>query len=607
MRARWDIADCVGLLWYKRRLFGSVALALFALAAAATWLIPSRYTATATLLLEQPTINVDPDMSASEPRTAAEIHATRARIMTMANLKSIVKQNFPDAGEASEEDLTLSAAKLKDQISVQVNNVDIIDQKTGHPGEATIGFAIGYTNTSPDTAYGVVDDVVRMFLKESAGRRTSGVSEAVALLDGESRQLEAQVERLDGELAKFKQANAQSLPDGTELKLTQLERFNRELADLQSRVRDLESRKGMRQADLAMLSPTSGIYSEDGTRLYSPQEQLLLLQAEYAAKAARYSPQHPDLVKLDREIKGLQRYVDGKRASGKAKKESRLTAEEWKTLSAGNTVRHETHTVERGDNLWVLSRRYAVSVEELVKANGMPSSGDTLHLGQKLVIPVKTAASGVYTDAHPDVMRVSRKMVSDDSDPGSAGTGETPVSPGLGDNPSYLRTRAELNSIERELTLNYGREKELRGLIAQYEKDLSRVPEVERRLNELMRKYDTVTAQLARIKEKQLDAALAKAVDTGDAGSRFSLAEPIALPSRPDQPNRKVLLFFSLILALAGSAGAVLATELRRSIIYDARGLRSAMNIRPLGSIPEMSADSGKHRWLPWPRIRAAV
>ena len=60
--------------------------------------------------------------------------------------------------------------------------------------------------------------------------------------------------------------------------------------------------------------------------------------------------------------------------------------------SRGSNQRIE-HIVRRGDNLWDLSRHYKVGLKTLAKSNGM-APGDTLRIGQKLVIWSKTKDSG---------------------------------------------------------------------------------------------------------------------------------------------------------------------------------------------------------------------
>lgn len=50
-----------------------------------------------------------------------------------------------------------------------------------------------------------------------------------------------------------------------------------------------------------------------------------------------------------------------------------------------------THTVVKGDNLWAIARKHGTTVRELAAANKLRSDA-TLQLGQKLVIPAKSAA-----------------------------------------------------------------------------------------------------------------------------------------------------------------------------------------------------------------------
>ena len=53
--------------------------------------------------------------------------------------------------------------------------------------------------------------------------------------------------------------------------------------------------------------------------------------------------------------------------------------------SGGSDSGSITHTVKKGDNLWDISRKYGVSVEQIRKLNGL-SSKAVLKIGQKLVI-----------------------------------------------------------------------------------------------------------------------------------------------------------------------------------------------------------------------------
>jgi len=65
-----------------------------------------------------------------------------------------------------------------------------------------------------------------------------------------------------------------------------------------------------------------------------------------------------------------------------------LAARPARTRAAGRPAPNlSTHTVEPGDTLFNISRRFNVSVQELRRLNHLPADGEKLKLGQKLVLP----------------------------------------------------------------------------------------------------------------------------------------------------------------------------------------------------------------------------
>lgn len=52
-----------------------------------------------------------------------------------------------------------------------------------------------------------------------------------------------------------------------------------------------------------------------------------------------------------------------------------------------------THTVQRGDTLWKISKQHGVSIDEIKAANGL--SGDTIDIDQVLIIPTEGAPAAV--------------------------------------------------------------------------------------------------------------------------------------------------------------------------------------------------------------------
>jgi len=56
------------------------------------------------------------------------------------------------------------------------------------------------------------------------------------------------------------------------------------------------------------------------------------------------------------------------------------------TITVGTGAPVRTHIVRRGETISSIARKYNVSIEALVKANGLVNP-NRIHVGQKLVIP----------------------------------------------------------------------------------------------------------------------------------------------------------------------------------------------------------------------------
>ncbi|WP_238442402.1 LysM peptidoglycan-binding domain-containing protein [Desulfofalx alkaliphila] len=54
-----------------------------------------------------------------------------------------------------------------------------------------------------------------------------------------------------------------------------------------------------------------------------------------------------------------------------------------------------THTVQRGESLYLISQKYGVTVPQLQQANGI--SGTIIYVGQSITIPSTSSGSGVHT------------------------------------------------------------------------------------------------------------------------------------------------------------------------------------------------------------------
>ncbi len=267
--------------------------------------------------------------------------------------------------------------------------------------------------------------------------------------------------------------------------------------------------------------------------------QLAVREAEYAAARSRYSEEHPDLLRLKNEIASLR-------------------------LQTGTTG----------------------SVKDI--ANEL--------VGLKAEL---AQTREKYTPEHPDVMALESKISSleaelktrQQDDAGNLNTVEP-------DNPAYLTMRSQLESVKSEISSTMGKLQSFKDKHASIEERLRLAPQAEREYLGLKRDYENAVVRYQETKAKQMQADVARQLETESKGERFTLIDPPALPEEPVSPNRPAILFLGFILSLGSGIGFAVVADAIGGAVHGARGVKMVLGVLPLSVIPyQMNArDVSKRR-----------
>lgn len=301
-----DLRDWIDLLRRRRGVFLAAAGALFmaSLAVAVTW--PATYRSQATILIEQQDVPSDLVRSAVASSAAERIESISQQITTRANLLGIAEK-FGLFAEAREEQRVGQALDgMRRRIKVETVDVDVVDPRSGRPGRAAIAFTIAYRGGDAETTQQVTQELATLFLDQNRRSRSESANEAFAFLAAEAELLSTQILDLETQIAAFKEQNVTGLPELSEANLRLLENAERQLANVDGQIRALEERRHILEGDLAQISPWRPMMSATGEPVLDPFVLLRSKRAELLALSARYTDRHPDVVRLRREIDGLE-------------------------------------------------------------------------------------------------------------------------------------------------------------------------------------------------------------------------------------------------------------------------------------------------------------
>lgn len=533
-------SDYLDGLRRRKRLCLGIALVLIAISAAVALGWPPTYRSTATILIEQQEIPENLVQSTVTSYADQRIQTISQRVMSRANLLSIIRKYGLYANELQSQPVEVVIDEMRNDVQLNMVSADVVDPRSGRPVEATIAFKLSYDNRSPVLAQKVANELTSLYLDENLKRRTELATETTDFMTDEASRLSAKISQLEGKLADFKQKNAGMMPDLKDLNLQIRDRTEASIQDVERRIRDLNDRIIFLSSELNQAA--SAVNATSADEALDPAVRLKMLQTKLISLHAVYGPDHPTIVRLRREIAALQKQVG----------------------STGRSVPDLKHQLE--------------SLEA------------ELHTDE-----------GKYSADHPEIKRLNKSIASVKAaiEKADKNHGDADSQIADSDNPTYIQVSTQLESAKAELRSLESSKADLTKKLAKYENYLAGMPEVERRYRALSRNYDNAMAQYREIKAKQMDAQMAQALETERKGERFTLIDPPQLPEKPVKPNRLAIAVLGLLFSIAGGVGTGLMLENLDQRVRGFQGVHE-LDIPLLGSVPyiETVRERVRHRRL---------
>lgn len=525
---------------YKNQML-LIAAGIFLLAVVIALKLPSVYKSTAKILIEQQEIPQELVRSTITSFADQRIQVISQRVMNSENLTAIIDKFNLFAKERKIVSTSSLMEKMRQDINLEMVSADVVDPRSGTPTQATIAFSLSFNSESPGLAQKVANELVSLYLNENLKHRNLAVTETTDFLAIEAEKLRSHISELEAALAEFKEKNASSLPELQQLNMQLMDRSEQQINDIDRQINALVERRSYLESELAQLSPILTSFSATGERIFGSSDRLKVLQAEYVALSAKYSPDHPDVLKARKEIAALEGEVGG---------------------------------VDKAE----------------IKKQILAKKGELAELSEK------------YSPNHPDVKRLKTAIQYLEAEARVIPSQNYKVVTDKPDNPAYIQLKSQLQAANAEINALKASKNGIVAKIAMYEKSLRAAPQVERKYHDLDLDYENSMQKYREVKAKQMEADMSKTMEADRKGERFSLIEPPIYPEYPFKPNRPAIFVLGFILAVGSALGYAL---LRAGIdpgIYGMGALRAVTGAPPLVVIPYLDTDEdiAKKNRLKW-------
>jgi uncharacterized protein involved in exopolysaccharide biosynthesis len=522
----------------------SIALITLLLATFATALLwPATYKSTGTILIEQQEIPIEFVRAPVSSYADQRVQTISQRVMTSSNLMSIINKFDLYVRERARKPREMVIERMRDDIDLQMISADVMDPRQGRPTKATIAFSVSYSNRSPELAAQVANELTSLYLRENLESRQRLAASSADFLADEANKIGERVATLDQEIAAFKELHGDKLPEFTQLNIQLLNRTEDEVRDTDTRLRALDQQIVFLESQLLQIDPTSQLFTDSGGRVLSSTDRLKVLRTQYASARAVYGPTHPDVVRMEQEIQGLEANVQG------------------------------------ADTAADLQRQLTDLRAQLA------------------------AAQQRYSPDHPDVQRLTQQIAGAEqalqhAPPAPSGGGKSAP-----DNPVYIQIQAQREAAVNEKTSLLTRRAQLLTRARDFEAGFAQTPGIERDYSTMLRNLQSEQLKYAEVRQKQMEAQLASNLEIESKGERFQLIEPPLQAQRPDSPNRVLILVLGSLLALIAASGTLYGLEAVDPRVRGRDDILTLLQVAPLAVVPWAVSDleraaRRRTRWL---------
>ena len=195
-----------------------------------------------------------------------------------------------------------------------------------------------------------------------------------------------------------------------------------------------------------------------------------------------------------------------------------------------------------------------------------------------------------YSSDHPDVKALQRSIRSMEQVLANS-TGSSSEYPQRSEisNPAYSQLLAQLEAANAEISSLKVSRAALQAKIGTLERRLLESPEVEKKYRALAREYDTARTKYVDVKAKLSEAKIGESLEMGKQSEKFTVIEPPLFPQQPVSPNRPAILLLGILLSAGLAFGVALIREMLDDAIYDRVTVMSLTGLMPIAVLPTIN------------------
>jgi len=277
---------------------------LYRALAVAVQVWPKKYLSKATIGMQSPTLSPDLLHGVSSMDPGERQRAVQQLLLSPAVLERVIREEKINPSKPTAD----VAAWLRDNLS---KNIDVPPpiglNSRPDPTRGIDLFYIGYTDRNPARAQQVLNRVANVFVEENSRMIAVRAENSANVLETQTNESRARLTDLETKLRTKKQGFVGRLPEQTGANVQMVNGARSQFEMISMQIRGEQDRLSMLESQLDQMKHGVGADSITSSAIaatQSAQKRVDDLEAQLAGdRALGYTDKHPDVQRLEREIK----------------------------------------------------------------------------------------------------------------------------------------------------------------------------------------------------------------------------------------------------------------------------------------------------------------
>ncbi len=314
--------DYLGMVKRHKWLILVPTLVLPVLGYISSYAFPRRYTSQTLVLVEAQKVPDTFVKSLITEQLGERLTTMQEQILSRSRLQPIIETQGLYKSELGK----LPMEDLVDRVRRSIQVTPVKPSATTTRAGGLPGFYVSFTAESPQLARDVATQITSLFIEENLRRTENQAANTTQFIEKQLEEAKRKLDEQDARLAQFKQKFIGQLPGQEESNMRLLMGATTQLEAVIQLLNRTQQDKAYAESLLAQ-QVAAWESSQAGTNPQTLELQLAGLQNELVKMEARYTPDHPDVIKLRADVAQLKKKIaEGAAAPKPAPEKSQRTS-----------------------------------------------------------------------------------------------------------------------------------------------------------------------------------------------------------------------------------------------------------------------------------------